>query len=129
MVPAWDSTVRRLFRILLSVAKPRLTVVKSLKSGIYSRSQRQTGQIRSLMRRAYSCPRTRGQKVSQYGAVTKKFVTCEKLSDVSASQYDAVSYVGGHGSVIDLASDLVDVQLAAQVSKHSLSMLRNIVTH
>lgn len=49
--------------------------------------------------------------------VTKKFASCKKLSEVDASQYDAVFYVGGHGPVIDLASDPVNIKLANQVSQ------------
>ncbi|KAH9844134.1 class I glutamine amidotransferase-like protein [Rhodofomes roseus] len=44
--------------------------------------------------------------------VAKKFAACKKLSEVDASQYDAVFYVGGHGPVIDLASDPVNIKLA-----------------
>jgi len=44
--------------------------------------------------------------------VAKKFAECKKLSDVDPSQYDAIFYVGGHGPVIDLASDPVNIKLA-----------------
>ena len=49
--------------------------------------------------------------------VAKKFADAKKLSDVDASQYDAIFYVGGHGPVIDLASDPVNIELANQVSR------------
>jgi len=36
------------------------------------------------------------------------------LSDVKAEGYDAIFYVGGHGPVIDLAQDAVNIKLASQ---------------
>ena len=46
--------------------------------------------------------------------VKQKLAAAKKLSDVNASEYDAIFYVGGHGPVIDLASDPVNVKLASQ---------------
>ena len=48
--------------------------------------------------------------------VKAKFANAKKLSDVSAKDYDAIFYVGGHGPVLDLASDPVNSKLASQVS-------------
>lgn len=44
-----------------------------------------------------------------------KLANAKKLSDVSAADYDAVFYVGGHGPVLDLASDPVNAKLASDV--------------
>ena len=46
--------------------------------------------------------------------VKQKLATAKKLTEVSVNDYDAVLYVGGHGPVIDLASDPVNIQLASQ---------------
>ena len=48
--------------------------------------------------------------------VKQKLASAKKLSDVSAADYDAIFYVGGHGPVIDLASDPVNAKLASDVS-------------
>ena len=45
--------------------------------------------------------------------VKSKFSSAKKLADVSADSYDAIFYVGGHGPVIDLASDPVNAKLAS----------------
>jgi putative intracellular protease/amidase len=45
--------------------------------------------------------------------VAQKLANAKKLSEVDAKDYDAVFYVGGHGPVIDLASDPVNAKLAA----------------
>lgn len=50
-------------------------------------------------------------------AVQNKLATAKKLSEVSVSDYDAIFYVGGHGPVIDLASDPVNAKLASGVSR------------
>ena len=47
--------------------------------------------------------------------VKAKFERAFKLSDVSADNYDAIFYVGGHGPVIDLAVDPVNAKLSSQV--------------
>ncbi|KAF7301314.1 DJ-1 protein-PfpI domain-containing protein [Mycena indigotica] len=46
--------------------------------------------------------------------VKSKLASAKKLSDVNAKDYDAIFYVGGHGPVIDLASDPVNIALASQ---------------
>ncbi|KAJ6599119.1 class I glutamine amidotransferase-like protein, partial [Mycena vulgaris] len=46
--------------------------------------------------------------------VKSKLATAKKLSDVSAKDYDAIFYVGGHGPVIDLAVDPVNIKLASE---------------
>lgn len=44
-----------------------------------------------------------------------KFANAKKLSEVNVKDYDAIFYVGGHGPVIDLASDPINAQLASEV--------------
>ncbi|TRM59683.1 class I glutamine amidotransferase-like protein [Schizophyllum amplum] len=44
--------------------------------------------------------------------VKQKLASAKKLSDVDAADYAAIFYVGGHGPVIDLATDPVNVKLA-----------------
>jgi hypothetical protein len=48
--------------------------------------------------------------------VKAKLAGAKKLSDVAAEDYDAIFYVGGHGPVLDLASDPVNAKLASQAS-------------
>lgn len=48
-------------------------------------------------------------------AVRSKFENAKKLSDVKVTEYDAIFYVGGHGPVLDLASDPVNASLASEV--------------
>lgn len=48
-------------------------------------------------------------------AVQHKLASAKKLADVAAADYDAVFYVGGHGPVLDLASDPVNITLASEV--------------
>ncbi|RXW25226.1 hypothetical protein EST38_g570 [Candolleomyces aberdarensis] len=43
--------------------------------------------------------------------VKQKLANAKKLSDVKVEDYDAIFYVGGHGPVIDLASDPVNANL------------------
>ncbi|KAL6299728.1 class I glutamine amidotransferase-like protein, partial [Sparassis latifolia] len=45
--------------------------------------------------------------------VREKFATAKKLSQVNVNEYDAVFYVGGHGPVLDLATDPVNIKLAS----------------
>lgn len=45
--------------------------------------------------------------------VKAKLASAKKLSDVNAADYDAVFYPGGHGPVLDLATDPVNVKLAS----------------
>ena len=47
--------------------------------------------------------------------VKAKFASAKKLSDVDAKDYDAIFYVGGHGPVLDLATDPVNIKLASDV--------------
>jgi len=44
--------------------------------------------------------------------VKEKLATAKKLSDVNEKDYDAIFYIGGHGPVIDLATDSVNIKLA-----------------
>ncbi|KAK7470711.1 hypothetical protein VKT23_002133 [Stygiomarasmius scandens] len=46
--------------------------------------------------------------------VKAKFASAKKLSDVKAEDYDAIFYVGGHGPVIDLATDPVNIKLGSE---------------
>ncbi|KAF5344343.1 hypothetical protein D9758_013262 [Tetrapyrgos nigripes] len=46
--------------------------------------------------------------------VKSKLANAKKLSDVKSEDYDAVFYVGGHGPVIDLAVDPINIKLATQ---------------
>ncbi|KAF7792899.1 hypothetical protein EIP86_004001 [Pleurotus ostreatoroseus] len=46
--------------------------------------------------------------------IKQKLAAAKTLSEVSVNDYDAVFYVGGHGPVIDLASDPVNAKLASQ---------------
>jgi len=45
--------------------------------------------------------------------VKEKLAAAKKLSDVRAEDYDAIFYIGGHGPVLDLASDPVNAKLAS----------------
>jgi len=45
--------------------------------------------------------------------VKDKFAKAKKLSDVNVKDYDAVFYVGGHGPVLDLASDETNAKLVS----------------
>ncbi|KAF9821265.1 hypothetical protein IEO21_00873 [Rhodonia placenta] len=50
-------------------------------------------------------------KFLQDATVTEKLATAKKLSEVNPSQYDAVFYVGGHGPVLDLATDPTNIKV------------------
>jgi hypothetical protein len=54
--------------------------------------------------------------------VTSKLASAKKLSEVRVEDYDAIFYMGGHGPVLDLASDPVNAKLASEVK--TLSHLR-----
>ncbi|KAG6860995.1 hypothetical protein C0995_005015 [Termitomyces sp. Mi166 len=54
------------------------------------------------------------QKFLKDETVKAKLATAKKLIEVNAKDYDAVFYVGGHGPVIDLASDPVNAMLASK---------------
>jgi putative intracellular protease/amidase len=45
--------------------------------------------------------------------VKQKLASAKKLSEVSEADYDAIFYVGGHGPVLDLASDVTNAKLAS----------------
>lgn len=51
-------------------------------------------------------------KFLQDETVKSKLASAKKLSDVNVKDYDAVFYVGGHGPVLDLATDPVNIALA-----------------
>lgn len=44
--------------------------------------------------------------------VKQKLASAKKLSEVDVNDYDAIFYVGGHGPMIDLAVDPVNIKLA-----------------
>lgn len=46
--------------------------------------------------------------------VKAKLANAKVLSTVNAADYDAVFYVGGHGPVLDLASDPANAKLASE---------------
>jgi hypothetical protein len=48
--------------------------------------------------------------------VKGKLAGAKKLSEVNVEDYDVIFYVGGHGPVIDLAQDPVNIKLASRVS-------------
>jgi putative intracellular protease/amidase len=54
--------------------------------------------------------------------VKQKFASAIKLSDINVSKYDAIFYVGGHGPVIDLASDPVNAKLASEVCTYRVEL-------
>lgn len=49
--------------------------------------------------------------------VKAKLANAKKLSEVSAKDFDAVFYVGGHGPVIDLPVDQDNIKLASDVCR------------
>lgn len=54
-------------------------------------------------------------KFLQDPVVQNKLSTAKKLSEINPDDYDAIFYVGGHGPVLDLASDPVNILLASAV--------------
>jgi len=48
-----------------------------------------------------------------------KLANAKKLSEVQAKDYDAIFCVGGHGPVLDLASDPEFAKLASEVCLHT----------
>ncbi|KZV65678.1 class I glutamine amidotransferase-like protein [Peniophora sp. CONT] len=54
------------------------------------------------------------QKFLKDDAVVNKLATAIPLKDVDVSKYDAIFYVGGHGPVIDLAVDPINIALAGK---------------
>lgn len=62
--------------------------------------------------------------------VKSKFAKAKKLSEVQVKDYDAIFYVGGHGPVLDLASDPINARLASEVNRSSPSKtIRHIQLH
>jgi len=59
--------------------------------------------------------------------VQGKLVNAKKLADVKEKDYDAIFYVGGHGPVIDLAVDSVNIKLAGEVSTSEPSSLVRMI--
>ncbi|EIN07488.1 class I glutamine amidotransferase-like protein [Punctularia strigosozonata HHB-11173 SS5] len=57
---------------------------------------------------------TKSTKFLTDETVKAKFASAKKLSEVNVDDYDAIFYVGGHGPVIDLASDETNAKLASQ---------------
>ena len=47
--------------------------------------------------------------------VQQKLASATPLADVDPAAYDAVFYPGGHGPVLDLASDPVNAKIASEV--------------
>ena len=54
------------------------------------------------------------QKFLDDPTVQAKFASAKKLADVRVADYDAIFYVGGHGPVLDLATDPANVKLASE---------------
>ena len=50
--------------------------------------------------------------------VKEKLATAKKLSEVNVDDYGAIFYVGGHGPVMDLPADPVNIKLASEVNIH-----------
>jgi len=46
--------------------------------------------------------------------VKTKLENAKKLSDIDPKDYDVIFYVGGHGPVLDLATDAVNIKLASE---------------
>ncbi|KAJ7162214.1 ThiJ/PfpI [Mycena filopes] len=46
--------------------------------------------------------------------VKSKLAATKKLSDINSKDYDAIFYVGGHGPVIDLPTDPINIKLASE---------------
>jgi len=46
--------------------------------------------------------------------VKSKLATAKSLDQVTASDYDAIFYVGGHGPMVDLPNDKVNIKLAGE---------------
>lgn len=54
-------------------------------------------------------------KFLQDPTVKEKLASAKNLTDVKVDDYDAIFYVGGHGPVLDLASDPTNIKLASDV--------------
>jgi len=46
--------------------------------------------------------------------VKSKLANAKKISDINAADYDVIFYVGGHGPVLDLATDPDNIKLASE---------------
>ncbi|KAF7968622.1 hypothetical protein HWV62_29783, partial [Athelia sp. TMB] len=46
--------------------------------------------------------------------IIQKLAHAKKLSDINAADYAAIFYVGGHGPVLDLATDKTSIKLASE---------------
>ena len=57
--------------------------------------------------------------------VKQKLASAKTLKEVSAADYDAIFYIGGHGPVLELASDPVNGKLVSDVRLVS-SLLENL---
>lgn len=51
--------------------------------------------------------------------VKDKLASAKRLADVNESDYVAIFYVGGHGPVLDLATDPVNIKLASEFYKNN----------
>jgi putative intracellular protease/amidase len=47
--------------------------------------------------------------------VQDKLANAKKLSDINVGDYEAIFYPGGHGPVLDLPTDPVNIKLASEV--------------
>jgi len=47
--------------------------------------------------------------------VKSKLATAVQLSEIDPSKYDAIFYPGGHGPVIDLPDDVINIEIATKV--------------
>jgi hypothetical protein len=56
--------------------------------------------------------------------VISKLKNAKKLKDVKADDYDAIFYIGGHGPVLDLATDASNINLLNQVYPSLIEMFR-----
>jgi len=55
--------------------------------------------------------------------VISKLNAARKLTEVNVDHYQAIFYIGGHGPVIDLASDPENIKLANKVNCNMLSCI------
>jgi putative intracellular protease/amidase len=55
------------------------------------------------------------QKFLEDQIVKEKLASAKVLADVKSADYDAIFYIGGHGPVLDLASDEDNAKLASEV--------------
>lgn len=55
------------------------------------------------------------QKFLRDDTVKDKFSKAKRLTEIDVKNYDAVFYIGGHGPVLDLATDSTNAKLVASV--------------